>query len=327
MTAYMRPEDWLRFTQTEYLSDFISAGGSSIKFAVPMDEQAHAVLAKGLIDAADNSKFLIAELDALETRIHMVDQVFFRLSEQIAWDRLAERVLADLARELGYVVPDIVGNKMFESLADENGLDGNMVLMELKRKVSERVFQHRKLAKDFRVAMSQICIARLGGGDEGVTTIQVITDWLTGRNKSVTAVKPYQIFNRINRNNARHLLESMLRWLGICGHPGLLITLDARRLTLAKNPKDGKVFYTKPAVLDAYEVLRQFIDATDRLKGCLIVVIPAVEFLDVDPSGRGLGVYEALKFRIFDEIRDRNYVNPMASLVRLSSTATEVSLA
>lgn len=327
MTISMRPDDWLRFTKSEYLGEFISAGGSSIKFAVPMDEAAHAMVADGLMDAADESRFLIAEVGAHETRVHMIDQLFFRLSEQIPWDLLAERILSNLARELGYAVPDVLGNQLFDDLASANGLDGNMVLMELKKKIGENVFLNRKLAKDFRVAMSQICIARLGGGDEGATTIQVITDWLTGRNKSVAAVKPYQIFNRINRNNARHLLESLLRWLSICGHPGLLITLDARRLTLPKNPRDGSVFYTKAAVLDAYEVLRQFIDATDRLRGCFMVVIPSVEFLDEDPAGRGLGVYEALKFRIFDEIRDRHLVNPMASLVRLSSAASEVTLA
>lgn len=327
MTISMRPDDWLRFTKSEYLGEFISAGGSSIKFAVPMDEASHAMVTEGLLDAADESRFLIAEVNAHETRIHMIDQFFFRLSEQIAWDLLAERVLVILARELGYAVPEVLSNRLFDDLAQANGLDGNLVMMELRRKISKRVFLNRELAKDFRVAMSQICIARLGGGDDTVTTIQVITDWLTGRNKSVTAVKPYLIFNRINRNNARHLFESLLRWLSLCGFPGLLITVDARRLTLAKNPRDGSVFYTKAAVLDAYEVLRQFIDATDRLRGCFMVVIPSVEFLDEDPAGRGLGVYEALKFRIFDEIRDRHLVNPMSSLVRLSSTANEVALA
>jgi hypothetical protein len=40
-----------------------------------------------------------------------------------------------------------------------------------------------------------------------------------------------------------------------------------------------------------------------------------------EDAGRGIGAYEALKFRIFDEIRDRTLVNPMASLARISETA------
>jgi hypothetical protein len=107
----------------------------------------------------------------------------------------------------------------------------------------------------------------------------------------------------------------------MCGYPGMVITVDARTLTVTRNARDGSVFYSKTGLLDAYEVMRQFIDATDRLTGCLMVVIPAVEFLEEDAASRGLGVYEALKFRIFDEVRDRKFVNPMASLVRLSSSA------
>ncbi len=115
----------------------------------------------------------------------------------------------------------------------------------------------------------------------------------------------------------------MLHWLRLAGYPGLLLVLDTARLTVPRNPKDGKTYYTKAAVLDAYEVLRQFIDATDRLHGCLIVVVPDVDFLEEEqtPRSRGIGQYEALKFRVIDEIRDRRLTNPMASLIRLSSVA------
>ena len=88
---------------------------------------------------------------------------------------------------------------------------------------------------------------------------------------------------------------------------------------MARNPKDGGLYYTKAAVLDAYEVLREYIDGTDRLVNCLIVVVADPEFLDDDPYGRGIGAYEALKFRVFDEVRDRTLANPMAALVRLAA--------
>jgi hypothetical protein len=73
-------------------------------------------------------------------------------------------------------------------------------------------------------------------------------------------------------------------------------------------------------MLDAYEVLRQFIDGTDRLKGCLIVVFAAPEFLVVEPGSRGLGAYDALRLRVYDEVRDSRLANPMGAMVRLSAT-------
>jgi hypothetical protein len=76
------------------------------------------------------------------------------------------------------------------------------------------------------------------------------------------------------------------------------------------------MFYTRAAMLDAYEMLRQFIDATDRMKGALVMVMPDAEFLDGD---RGIGTYDALRLRVYDEVRDSRLVNPMGALVRLSA--------
>ena len=97
-----------------------------------------------------------------------------------------------------------------------------------------------------------------------------------------------------------------------------MLTIDISRISVVRNPKDERLHYSKAGVLDAYELLRQFIDGTDRLENCLIVVVPHPDFLDEDILGRGIGAYEALKFRVYDEVRDRILVNPMASLVRLT---------
>ena len=72
-----------------------------------------------------------------------------------------------------------------------------------------------------------------------------------------------------------------------------------------------------PAMLDAYEVLRQFIDATDNLENCVILVIAPPEF--IEDEKRGVSRYPALKMRIWDEVRDRERDNPYAPLVSVSS--------
>ena len=166
--------------------------------------------------------------------------------------------------------------------------------------------------------MYAICHAQLTGVPYGAETVRALSDWLTGRNRNVSAVKDYGIFNRITRNNARHFIESLFRWVRIAGYPGTVILMDIARLAVARNPRDDLNYYTAAALLDAYEVLREFIDATDRLSGCLLVVVPDATFLDEDPWGRGIGRYQALKFRIFDEVHDQRRVNPMGSLARLS---------
>jgi len=192
------------------------------------------------------------------------------------------------------------------------------LMMEARTWIENRVFREQNLTRDFRVAMTRLCLAELSGGPDGATIIEVIADWLTGRNRNVSAVRPYQIYSRISRNNARHLLDSLLHWIRFAGYPGLVILLDTSRVTIARNPRDDQLYYTKAAMLDAYEVLRQFIDGTERMKGCLVVVTPASEFLVVETGSRGMGDYNALKLRVYDEVRDTRLANPMGAMVRLS---------
>ena len=313
----MASEAWLSFLEQEYLAGFIGDGGASVKFAVPIDEATRPRVLDGVAERAEGAGYMVLRADAAQTRIHMVDQLFHRLAEQVPWRELSQRYLEQLARRERYTPPTAGPAPFVERLAEANDLGADFLGPELRKSLQRSVFRDTSLAKDFRVAMTQLCLAELFGGAEGEMTIQVITEWLTGANKAVSAVKPYQIRSRINRTNARYLLESLLVWNRTCSYRGSVILLDTDRVTVARNPKDGGVYYTKAALLDAYELLRQFIDGTDRLQGCLLVVVPGPEFVETERGTRGMGSYEALMFRVIDEIRDRDLVNPMASLIRL----------
>ena len=59
-------------------------------------------------------------------------------------------------------------------------------------------------------------------------------------------------------------------------------------------------------------------DGADRLTSTLMVVSASAEFLDDSPQSKGYGLYLALRTRIMDDVRDRELVNPVASLVRLA---------
>ena len=316
MTASIQPAKWLRYIESEYLTTFIRDGGAAIKFAVPSDDALRSELFDGLANIGIQAGYLIAKINAVDTKVHMIDEIFFRTAEQIPWDILSRKAIAKLAAESGYSWAESDDGPLYLQLADANRVDPQMLLMDLKQAIGNKIFKQHDLSRDFRVAMTNLCIAELSGGQDGATTIRVLTEWLTGRNKAVSAVKPVQIFRRINRSTARYFLESLVRWIRFAGYPGIVILLDAQRVMLVRNPHDDGLFYSKAAVLDSYEVLRQFIDSAGQLNGCFITVIPDMAFL-ADQS-RGIGAYEALKFRVFDEIRDKHLVNPMASLARIS---------
>jgi hypothetical protein len=321
MTTSIRPAEWLSFIGKEYLGTFVRDGGSAIKFAVPLDDAWRVEIFDGLTRLAEQAGYSVVKISAAETKIHMADEIFFRAAQQVPWRLLSRRFVARLAADSGYVWADDLDDPLYLRLAERNQVDPQMLLLDLKKAIGEKVLKEPRLSRDFRVAMTHLCIAELSGGQDGATTVQVLTDWLTGRNKALSAIKPYHIFRRINRNTARFFFESMVHWLRVAAYPGMVVLIDAQRVMLARNPHDLSLFYSKAAVLDAYEVLRQFIDGASNLEGFFMVVVPDVSFLE--DQSRGIGAYEALKFRVFDEIRDRNLVNPMASLARVAASATE----
>ena len=63
-------------------------------------------------------------------------------------------------------------------------------------------------------------------------------------------------------------------------------------------------------------MLRQFIDGCDEIQGMLLVVFTPSAF--ITNQKLGLNRYEALKLRIWDDVRDKTRQNPFAPLVRLS---------
>jgi len=182
------------------------------------------------------------------------------------------------------------------------------------------VYRDYAMVQEFRVAMLRLCQAQLRTGQVADAEHAAVIEWLTGELRQISVLKSALIFRRIARHNARHLLFSLAHWLAVNGRAGILVELDIRRLGQARRPsaeeRSGQ-YYTKAALLDAYEVLRQLLDNTDELGHCCVFVIASPEFV-IDPS-RGVDAYQALKLRIFDEVRDRRRDNPFASLIRLGS--------
>lgn len=324
MPIGMRPADWVSFVEDNYLDNFIADGGASIKFAVPLTSDSRGEAVGLLEQAAARHHCLSVRVDASATRFHMIDQVFFAIARQIPWQALARNYVLTQARDEGYQIPSSLGDSILHTLAETNNTDADMLLTELRGRLSRTVYRDPSLAKDFRVAMMQLCLAELLSSEEGAARRSAVIEWITGENRLIAPVKPYGIFSRINRGNARFLLESLFAWVRATGWNGTVVMLDTEQLTFTRRSQPGR-YYTKLALLDSYEVLRQFIDSTDRLAGALIVVLPGSDFLDIESGGRGMGAYEALKFRVYDEIRDRRLVNPMTSLIRLDSQFEEVS--
>jgi hypothetical protein len=330
--------EYVEFLDREYLRGYVDQGGAAVKFAVAPDAEVAAFFADRVHELAEGDGYVVATVDAAATRVHLLEQVFFALARQIDWDQLAAVTVRAALAAIGFPAPsqgtdggDGRSDGRLDALSDgrSDGLSVDMLAnhyrvdpRELKRDVDrelqQRVHRDYAMVQEFRTAMLRLCQAQLRTGQVADAEHAAVLDWLRGDLRQISALKSALIFRRIGRHNARLLLFSLAHWLAVNGRSGLVLVLDIRRLGFARRPalveREGN-YYTKAALLDAYEVLRQLVDNTDELAHCCVVVLPAMEFLT--DTNRGLDAYQALKLRIFDEVRDRERDNPFSSLVRL----------
>ena len=312
--------DWLSRIDEEYLSSFIRDGGASVKFVVTPDVL-QTDLEAALSRCCRELDYLFVKFDASTMRAYMPQDLFFALARQIDWRRTARRLILRLAADAHYRTEGLdaaAEGNVFDAIAAANGeLERQFVLQALRPAVQGGVFRNRKLVRDFRVAMTALC-RQEESCDGAEYAGQPLLNWLTGHNPRVSSIRPIPIYTSINRTTARYFVESALHWVRDAGYSGTVLVLNNRRVTVARNPRDGARYYTRAMAMDHYELLREFVDDVDRLAGTLMLVTTGEGFLDDDPRGRGFGIYEALKTRVMDDVYDRNLVNPVASLVRLS---------
>ena len=311
----MRAQVWLDVLRGEYLETFIAAGGASVKFLVPATREDGCAIVGELRSMASALNYQFAHLDAASTKLHLADRLFGALAQQVDWDDLARGFVRQLVTARGLRLPP--GEELhIRQLAAANPTPEALLRNELRRAIEGDIFHDYAMAQEFRLAMIQLCLAQLDP-DEDPSLREAVHQWLWGELRLVSAVKRALIFQKIARHNALAELLSLAHWLRRAGRSGLILVLDVARYAQAVRlvERGEGLYYSLPATLDLYEVLRQLIDACDQLEGCLVAVLAAPEFLTEDR--RGLRGYQALYFRVADEVHDRFQENPLAPLVRI----------
>jgi hypothetical protein len=312
--------EWVRLLQSEYLADFIASGGSAVKIAVVLPQHAEDVI-NAVAIAAQGYDYQTVCVDAAQTRVHMIDQLFYAVARQIEWDALTDRWLRDLLSRNGIQVADGMPLQDTEALAAFNGLLVPDLFGQINRLITNALLKDYTLCKEFRTAMTMLCRAYLNPQDVAADDGAVIKQWLHGEKCNLTALKRLQIYQKIGRHNARLLLSSLAAWVHKAGHSGLVLLADLNAVVTELPPGLNPVRYTRSSLLDTYELLREFIDDTDETSHLLLVVIAGRGLLD-DPK-RSVDHYQALKLRISNDVHDRERANPLNIMVRFDLAGAE----
>jgi P-loop Domain of unknown function (DUF2791) len=312
-------DQYVSFLDGEYFHGYVDRGGAAVKFVVPGDEESGRSFLDRFATVARAAGYAAAYVDAAETRVHLLEQVFFDVARQMDWDELATVATRKAVLDAGYPAPPD-GSVALDHLASYHRVDARELKRDVDRQLQHQVQQDYAMVQEFRTAMLRLCQAQLHSGQVVDAEHAAVLDWLRGDLRQISVLKSALIFRRIGRHNARHLLFSLAHWLAANDRAGLALVLDVRRLGFARRPAPDERrghYYTKLALLDAYEVMRQLVDNTDEMANCIVAVVASPAFLS--DTLRGLDAYQALKLRVFDEVHDVNRDNPWSSLIRLGA--------
>jgi hypothetical protein len=320
----MSPEEWAKVVEREYLGSFVRHGGAAVKFAAAPTDAARAELRERLMAAATADGFQFVMLNATEVLLHRIEQLFYAVARQVDWDNLTRSFLEHLLRTRGLRLPPVGEPLTAARLAELNAAPEVLLRNDLRSALAHALFEDYAMSREFRLAVFALCAAHLDPTDNPALEAS-IKQWLRGELRLVSEVKRALIFQKIARHNARHMLFSLAHWLTLTGTSGLVLVLDIARYAEAVRRAERVEgnYYSTSATIDLYEVLRQLIDATDEVHACFIAVLVGPDFLQLrlQDDRRGIRSYQALYFRIWDEVYDRNRENPFSALVRITGAA------
>ncbi len=230
----MSDGDWLPVLRREYLQNFLRNGGAAVKFVIPEERREHEELWKELGRAAQEDGYVFVEVDAANTKVHMVDKLFNEVAGQIAWDDLAHAFLCLTLLDSSYLVPAEQEEFSLSRIAYLNGLDVPEMRAIINNRLRERLSQDYAMTHEFRMAMLKLCQAQLDPQDLSVGVAEAVREWLRGDLRLISGLKSASIFQKIGRHNARDLLSSLSHWLHLTGQSGLVLAIDISRFLETK---------------------------------------------------------------------------------------------
>jgi hypothetical protein len=315
--ASIAVDGYVEVLSEHYLANYLPAGGAALKIVVAGSASTADRFAAALRAATEDNHLCWVSCAADTTRIHMIDQLYAEVARCVSWDDLAAQFVRTAYDASAFPVPEH-HDLSVASVAAHHDVDSRELYRSVRRQLERQLLGDTAVAPEMRRAVLRLAQAHLGAGDVDENEHAAVLAWLRGELRTISSVRSAMIYGRIGRHNARSMLGSLSRLLLTAGWGGVVLHVDCERLAEARRPpveERSGVYYSRAAVLDAYEVLRQIIDTTDELRGLLVVaVVPPTLMTD---ESRGLPAYTALQMRVADEVRDHRRANPFAALIRL----------
>lgn len=284
---------------------------------------------------------------------HRLDKIYAQIAGTLDWAALAARQMHAELKERGIDFPGGVLTSDVEAVARHNDMERSRLLKKYENVLTHAYLGDTRMSSEFRTAITALGHSLVVPDEMTPTTKEVLLGWLRAE-KALPGAKEVlsriHIHSRINLGNVRFMLASLMHWLRKAGEQGLVLVLDfrpyertrmtksARAIEMSRRFRDAAareafdeikiitrefdeesilVHYSSSAYIQMLELMRHFVDETERFEGFALLVMGSWSYFSGTAPGRKYSDYNALHTRIGMEVNDRNLQNPSAPLVHL----------
>jgi hypothetical protein len=312
----------LDFWKDKYLTNYISQGGSKIKFVTGRNGSGKTHFLQLLSIEAEKMNYIPITLSAKEIWLHDFKEIYTTVLKKINLIDRLKLISFEVVRQLGYdplLIPD--GMTFVDYLSSISQL-GPLTKREIRQQLEHMFLSNPLLDNNFAFACSLLVGGLLGHPVLEEPNKRLLLLWLEGdREAHLSSIRRLGLSpSKINRYNARHMLRSLVEICRMAGYNGVVISIDNMEILVTKDNVEN-IHYTRMKREDAYESIRELIDEIDTLKNTMFVFSFDHKLIDDDTNG--LKSYQALWMRIQNEV-DSTRFNRFTDIVDLDRLIEEV---
>lgn len=302
---------WLENMKHYCLDGIISNGGCKVKILHGDQFTGKSHYAQYLRINAIKDGFFVVMFDIENIEFKLTDIVSFykNIASNLNQQTIVNALLNKMLRHLGYSreTYDQYHNSLHEMICELESAPIFTAKQNIRRCINE-ITRNMDIGFSFRIFLMRLMEA-ISENDESL--IQHLFRWVKGEKLIGAEKRQSQIYENLNKSNARILLYSLSELLKLADYKGMLVIFDHFESVLPQFQTTVK--YSNAKRNDIYEMLRQIIDDLDFLNNFLLIIAGNTAMLTDELHG--LQSYQALWMRIQQSYKQDVHVNPYADLI------------
>ena len=304
-------KSWLDYIRERYLQNYIAKGGSKIKVLVGEKGAGKTHLVRAVLADAKDLGYQTAYLSAYKCRLSDLPTLYQEVAKQVVGEHLVRGLCLQIAKQIDETT-EYDGSSVFSSYIYDKFPTPKMADDKVQEKIAQ-FFRNTDLSSSFKAFGYRVANNRMV--NQSTENIEIACDWLKGlpADREVSKHrKGLSLYGKLNRTNARDWLNSLVLLCKLAGYKGLVIGIDDLEAIMEK-ANTGRYIYSKNQALDTCELVRQLIDDTEVLSGCLFLLSGRRDI--IEDNNRSFRSYNALWARLQIGLADYSKFNPFADLV------------